>query len=71
MGSLFGRLVFMRECKWCLFRFQACAPPTPTPRNSRRRELVVVRVVVVVVVVAVNAWCNNQHCPYAAFVDDR
>ena len=55
MGSLFGRLVFMRECKWCLFRFQACAPSTPTPRNSRRRELVVVRVVVVVVVVAVNA----------------
>ena len=67
MESLFGRLVFMRECKWFIFRFQACAPGTLTLRNSRRREavlvvvvvvvvvVVLVRVVVVVLVVAVNA----------------
>ena len=65
MESLFGRLVFMRECKWFIFRLQACAPGTLTLRNSRRREavlvvvvvvvVVLVRVVVVVLVVAVNA----------------
>jgi hypothetical protein len=64
MESLFGRLVFMRECKWFIFRFQDCAPGTLTLRNSRRREavlvvvvvvVVLVRVVVVVLVVAVNA----------------
>ena len=64
MESLFGRLVFMRECKWFIFRFQACAPGTLTHRNSRRRGavlvvvvvvVVLVRVVVVVLVVAVNA----------------
>ena len=64
MESLFGRLVIMRECKWFIFRLQACAPGTLTLRNSRRREavlvvvvvvVVLVRVVVVVLVVAVNA----------------
>ena len=54
MGSLFGRLVVMKGCKWFICRFQACALVSPTPRNFRRRELVVVRVVTTV---SIRSFC--------------